>query len=142
MVELIPLTVSHAEVAAALHRQCFAQPWDAAAMADMLAMPGCLGWIAGTDPLGLVLCRVAVDEAELLTIGVLPAHRSRGHADRLLTMAQEAARSAGARAMFLEVATDNSAAQSLYQKHGFVAVGRRHNYYGQNIHALVLKRVL
>ncbi len=143
MRDLIPLTVAHAEVAAAIHRQCFAQPWDRAAMAGMLAMPGCFGWIAGKDyPLGLILCRVAADEAELLTIGILPGQRSRGYAGRLLAAAQDEARTAGAQMMFLEVATDNVAAQRLYQKHGFAMVGRRHNYYGQGTHALVLQRAL
>jgi ribosomal-protein-alanine N-acetyltransferase len=35
----------------------------------------------------------------------------------------------GARIMFLEVATDNSSAQLLYQAFGFVEVGKREGYY-------------
>lgn len=141
--ELIPLAPVHAALAAAIHRQCFAQPWDAGAMAEMLAMPGSFGWIAGRgSPVGLILCRMAADEAEVITVGVLPAARGKGFAGRLLAAALAAAREAGAAAVFLEVAADNAPALALYRAAGFTPVGRRPDYYGPGAHALVLRRQL
>ena len=49
-------------------------------------------------------------------------------------------------ALFLEVAEDNEAARSLYQKFSFATVGRRPNYYrrryGPSVAALTLRRTL
>ncbi|MBF0095646.1 MAG: GNAT family N-acetyltransferase, partial [Alphaproteobacteria bacterium] len=75
MTELTALAPPHAEVAAAIHARCFPQPWDRASFLSLLSMPGVFGWIARSDgdgPAGLVLCRRAGDECEVLTICVLP----------------------------------------------------------------------
>jgi ribosomal-protein-alanine N-acetyltransferase len=142
-VELIALTAVHAELAAAIHRRCFAEPWTPSAMTEMLGMPGSFGWIAGEGyPVGLILCRGAADEVEVITLGVLPAARGRGVAGRLLDAAMTAAREAGAAAAFLEVAEENAAALALYRGRGFCEVGRRPNYYGPQRHALILRREL
>lgn len=139
--ELVPMGPAHAGLAAAIHRQCFRRPWDATAMAELLAMPGCFGLIAGCGtPVGLILCRLAADEAEIVTVCVMPAARGRGHAGRLLDAALQRARAAGAAHCFLEVAADNAEARRLYQRRGFVEVGRRRDYYGPGGHALVLRR--
>jgi ribosomal-protein-alanine N-acetyltransferase len=47
----------------------------------------------------------------------------------------------GARAVLLEVAVDNRAAQRLYDRYGFAAVGVRHGYYQpSNTDAVVMRR--
>jgi ribosomal-protein-alanine N-acetyltransferase len=52
----------------------------------------------------------------------------------------------GARTIFLEVGTDNPAAQSLYEKSGYTLVGRRPDYYlrddGKRVAALLLRLTL
>ncbi|MBY0431685.1 MAG: GNAT family N-acetyltransferase, partial [Rhodospirillales bacterium] len=76
MSRLVATTPVHAQVLAALHRPCFDDFWDAAAFAEILAMPGTYGWVAfDDDPAGLVVCRIVADEAEILTIAVLPERR-------------------------------------------------------------------
>lgn len=94
-------------------------------------------------PVGLVLFRVAVDEAEILTLGVIPEARRAGVGRALLEAALENARALGAAALFLEVAADNAAAIALYQQAEFGAVGSRKDYYasaGETVDALVLAR--
>lgn len=94
-------------------------------------------------PVGLVLFRVAADEAEILTLGVIPEVRRAGVGRALLEAALENARTLGAAALFLEVAADNAAAIALYQQAGFGAVGSRKGYYsrvGGTVDALVLAR--
>ncbi len=143
MCPLIPLGIAHLAVAAEIHRRCFAEAWDAAALADLLAMPWTFGFLAGDDvPVGFVLARVAADEAEILTIAVLPEARRTGQASRLLDAAAALARQLGATALFLEVAVDNPAALGLYESRHFQIVGRRSHYYGPNHHAIVLRRDL
>ncbi len=104
-------------------------------MAGLLAMPGCFA-LAEAD--GLVLARVAADEAELLTIGVLPQARRRGVGLALLRAAGGEAARLGATRLFLEVATRNAPARALYAQAGLVEVGRRRRYYPDGDDALVL----
>ncbi|MFN4353827.1 GNAT family N-acetyltransferase [Parvibaculum sp.] len=116
---------------AALHRACFGEPWDEAAMRELLAMPGAFAYEAG-DPAaldGLVIARTAGGEAEILTIGVRPAMRGTGLGRRLLEAAAIHAAALGAEALFLEVAEDNRAALRLYEAFGFYLVGVRPGYY-------------
>lgn len=68
---------------------------------------------------------VADRECELLEIAVGAAQRRQGHAERLLRrLLQEYPGD-----WYLEVRSSNQAAQSLYQKLGFQAIGKRPNYY-------------
>jgi ribosomal-protein-alanine N-acetyltransferase len=86
-----------------------------------------------------LLARVAADEAEILTIGVAPEARRLGVGRGLLAAAMRRAASAGAAAMFLEVASTNTPARALYENAGFVRVGRRARYYPNGGDALVLR---
>jgi [ribosomal protein S18]-alanine N-acetyltransferase len=106
----------------------------------MLAMPGAFGlWLEGA---GLILARVAAEEAEILTLAVAPAARRQGQGVALLAGAMTVARIRGAEAMFLEVAAGNAAALALYGGFGFTEVGRRRRYYPDGSDALVLRRDL
>jgi ribosomal-protein-alanine N-acetyltransferase len=129
---LCPLDFATAEVAAALHGACgFHEPWTAHAFAELLAMPGTTGLLvlAGDEPAGLVLWRIAADEAEILTVCTLPNRRRNGVGRHLLDAAIGAIRTAGARRLLLEVAIDNRAAIALYRAFRFVELGRRRGYY-------------
>lgn len=139
-VELAPLSVAHARLIAGMHHICFAEPWNEKAMADLLALPGCFGWLAaeGETPHGFVLARIAADEAEILTILVLPPYRRRGLAGRLLDAVIDNAKMQGAVKLFLEVALSNVAGLELYTKVGFIQVGRRPRYYANGGDALLL----
>lgn len=128
-----PCGVIHVEVLAALHAQVFPDAWDADAFRTLMATPGILGFVAGeeTEPLGFVLGRVAADECEILTIGVLPQARRRGIGRALLDGLIAAAERAGACQVFLEVGSANGPARKLYETGRFVTAGRRPNYYRQ-----------
>lgn len=141
MIELVPAALVHAELLAGMHRVCFADAWGADAMAALLGMPGAQGMIAvdgrslqpsaqPPGPAGFVLWRAAAGEAEILTIAVLPPWRRAGLGGRLLDAALAVSAAAGGEAMFLEAASDNTAALALYENRGFVRVGLRKAYYG------------
>ena len=134
---------SEAGVLAALHADAFDHPWDAASIGDLLTSPGV---IAFADEHGFILIRVAVDEAEILTLAVSPSARRQGLGRRLVASAVETAAAEGAESLFLEVAADNAAALALYRSAGFAPAGRRVGYYaraaGPPIDALVLKKPL
>ena len=90
--------------------------------------------------LGFILCRIAADEAEVLTLFVPEASRRKGVATALLDRAVAHARAAQAAALFLEVSEANAAARALYAGLGFSEVGRRTRYYQDGADALVLKQ--
>jgi [ribosomal protein S18]-alanine N-acetyltransferase len=138
-VHIVPATPLHAAAMAKIHAASFParERWGVDAMALQLGQRGVFGLV---DPAGaLVLCRVAADEAEILTLAVTPPMRRQGRAQALLRAAVAQLRGAGVRALFLEVSTANEAAQLLYTRAGFREVGRRARYYANGADALVLR---
>jgi ribosomal-protein-alanine N-acetyltransferase len=124
---------------AALHAASFPDPWDAAAITALLATPGTLAFHHAD---GFVLARIAGDEAEILTLAVMPVARGKGLGRALLQAAINQAQALGAVTMFLEVGVDNPAALALYSGLGFTRVGARKAYYtaaGGSGDALVLR---
>ena len=144
--DIRPLATELAAVAEAIHLASgFDEPWDATAFAGLLATPGVAGYLAmaGDGPVGLVLWRIAADEAEILTICALPDRRRTGIGGSLLRTTIDAARSAGAKRMYLEVAVDNAAAVGLYRHFGFARAGLRPAYYRRPngaVDAMILAR--
>lgn len=129
---------AHAALMASVHARAFAPgaQWSAETFAAQLALPGVFGLV---DPAGgIALARVAADEAEILTLAVIPAARRRGLGRALLAASASRAQALGAQRLFLEVSADNEAARALYVESGFRAVGRRRRYYPDGSDALVL----
>jgi ribosomal-protein-alanine N-acetyltransferase len=128
----------HVGKLASLHAGLFDEPWDADTFRDLLGIPGTLAFLAGPGaagperpppPWGLIVGRVVVDEAEILTVGVASDRRRLGIGGRLIERLVEVAGKLGARRLFLEVAEGNSAARALYARLGFETLGRRKGYY-------------
>ena len=132
----------HATALSAIHARAFPEDefWDARIIAGQLSQPGVFGLIDGRG--GMILARHVADEAEVLTVAVVPEQRQKGLGGALVVAAAEEARLLGARALFLEVSTRNPAARGLYQRLGFVQVGRRRGYYADGADALTLKKTL
>ncbi len=63
------------------------------------------------------------------TIGVLPEHRRRGLAKKLMMHTEEMLAKKGATTVKLEVRVSNIEAQSLYRQLGYTTVQRLHSYY-------------
>ena len=128
MTGLRPLQATELAILARLHGICFADAWSETPLAELLASPGVFGILADGGE-GFVLARAVAGEAEILSIGVVPAHRRKGIGRELLSAAAVEAGRRGAERLFLEVASDNESALSLYRQAGFVKVGRRAGYY-------------
>jgi ribosomal-protein-alanine N-acetyltransferase len=109
-------------------------------LAAQLGQPGVFALLDEAG--GMILVRVAADEAEILTLGVAPKARRAGLGRALLDAACEAARAAGAARLFLEVAATNQAARALYDAAGFAQIGRRRRYYADGTDALMMSRPL
>lgn len=82
-------------------------------------------------------------DADLLTIATVPAARRGGLATAMLTHLLDEARRRGCEHVLLEVRRSNTAAQALYERHGFEVLGVRRCYYtGPDEDALVMRRRL
>jgi ribosomal-protein-alanine N-acetyltransferase len=136
---IIQATLAHAAALAAIHAAAFPprEAWGEDAIALQLALPGAFGLIDERG--GMLMARVAADEAEVLTLAVAPSVRRQGLATALLRAARAQVGACAGRVMFLEVATGNTAALALYRREGFVEVGRRCRYYADSSDALVLR---
>lgn len=125
------------DVASALHADAFAslgeRAWTRQEIVELLASPGVAGLLVQNDEetIGFALCRIAADEAELLTLAVRADRRRQGAGAALLRLVIALVRERGARRLFLEVGADNLAALHLYRQAGFEAVGRRPAYYSR-----------
>jgi ribosomal-protein-alanine N-acetyltransferase len=132
---LRPLGALDLDLAAGFHRAAFTpqgeRAWTRQDIAELVASPGVSGLFLLGDgkEIGFALWRVAMDEAELLTIAIEAVHRRRGAGRTLLEAVIEGARTGGAAALFLEVGADNPAACSLYEQKDFRIVGKRTGYY-------------
>jgi ribosomal-protein-alanine N-acetyltransferase len=131
---------------AALHAVCFTnapRPWSEQEFAEFIRDENV--FLTGTEH-AFALCRIALDEAELLTLCVHPDTRRAGLGIRLLEQIERMAAERGAVCVFLEVAEDNEAAQSLYARCGYTTTGLRKDYYkppkGKRIGAICLKKHL
>lgn len=129
-----------------LHSACFAEGWSKDAFADLVSVRNVTALIAtrqAVGAVGYILIRCAADEAEIISLGVVPDARRTGVAGKLLADAMARATNQGATSMFLEVAEDNDGARVFYRKHRFDEVGRRPGYYagtgGPAIDAIVMR---
>ena len=141
------LAPADASACARLHGAAFAHGWSELDFERLLAAANASSEAAFTSAglLGFVLSRVALDEAEVLTMVVASSSRRRGIGRNLLQRHLERLAQARVRALFLEVGEDNAAARGLYGKLGFEEVGRRPGYYpmgrdGPPVDAIVLRR--
>ena len=149
---VVQASASDIDRLAEMQATCFHEPWGAASIAKTLSLPGAFALIlrdstpAGRISAGFVVVQVVTDQADLLTLGVIPGLRRRGRARLLLEEALLRAADLGAKSMFLEVAEDNPAGLALYRGAGFALIGRREGYYrspeGRKVAAITMRRDL
>ena len=131
-----------------IHAAAFAYPWARGDFEQLLTAGGthAEGAFRGTQLCGFILSRVAADEAEILTVAVLPAMRRQGLGARLLAANLARLAASKAKSVFLEVDATNTAALALYQAFDFARVGERKAYYrvpgDRPASALIMRRAL
>lgn len=141
----------HAAQISALHGESFARGWSLAEIETLMSERNTITDILRAKAQspeidGFALSRIAVDEAELLTIAVSSRRRGKGGSSPLLARHLGRLQAAGARRVVLEVDEDNTPARRLYTRFGFSEIGKRPAYYtrrdGTRGTALVLARPL
>ena len=130
--QITPMTTAHLPRVAALERVCFpADPWSENLFRAALDDPRAAILLAEGESggvLGYAVLFTVLDEGNLDNIAVAPEHRRQGIADALLGTVVRFGRE-HLSTLTLEVRASNTPAISLYEKYGFLTVGRRKNYY-------------
>ncbi|MEL6510833.1 MAG: GNAT family N-acetyltransferase [Pseudomonadota bacterium] len=126
---------------AATHALCFTtpRPWKAQEFQTLLDSAR-VRLFGGSN--AFLMVRTILDETEVLTLATHPDHRRTGQARALLAQLHDTVQGR----VFLEVAANNIAAQTLYKQAGYKVDGRRKDYYrhpdGSRVDALLMARTL
>ena len=125
------LAAGDAAAMQALEAACFSLPWSREQCRAAFDQQAFVAY--GLEEAGVLQGYIslyrAADELEVLNLAVLPAVRRRGLGERLLRTALQEAEKTGINRALLEVRTGNAPAIALYEKCGFVRVGKRPRYY-------------
>ena len=112
------------------------------ALANHKAADGMIALNHDTHPLAFLLVHRAGPTADIIDIGTSQSARRRGIASLMLQHYIKHMAAEQIDTLFLDVAIDNHPAINLYQKTGFVEIGRRKGYYRRgsgNIDALMMQ---
>lgn len=130
------MTVDDVPVAAQLDRLSFTLPWPEHAFTyEVRDNSAARCFVAETEDgrvVGMVISWIILDELHIATLAVHPDYRRQKIGEQILTSALQDGNEAGTRHALLEVRAGNGAAQNLYHKFGFKAVGKRPKYYKDN----------
>jgi ribosomal-protein-alanine N-acetyltransferase len=134
-----------------LDQVCFPEDiaYSKAELKYFLTHPRCSCWIveeANREVAGFVIIerarRSGRPTGHIVTLDVDPAERRRWLGSLLMHTAEQQMKQEGVTLMSLEVAENNTAAQSFYRGLGFVTSGRIAKYYGGRVDAEVMEKVI
>jgi [ribosomal protein S18]-alanine N-acetyltransferase len=128
--QFVPMREADIDAVAAAEQRSYDFPWTRGNFVDSL-QAGHSMWLCreGGELAGYAAFMMAIDEAHLLNITVLPEYRRRGLGGELLSHVFEIARSHGAVRMLLEVRASNAPGLAFYRGFRFAQIGRRKGYY-------------
>ena len=137
------MNASHVAQIAELEKICFSDPWSERSIASELDNKLAFWLIAaeGDRVAGYIGSQTVLDETDMMNVAVHPDFRRQGIAEALVNALVEHLKNMGSHCLTLEVRASNAPAFALYEKLGFVEIGRRRNYYrNPREDALILRK--
>ena len=122
---------SHVEPIAEIEKLCFSDPWSVNSIGSELNNKLSL-WVVAEDNgkvAGYIGSQTVLGEADMMNLAVHPDYRRQGIGEQLVLELIRRLQEQGSHILLLEVRASNAPAISLYEKLGFIQVGRRPNYY-------------
>lgn len=128
---VVPMKEEHLEQVAAIEEACFSLPWSLEAFREELSQENAVYLAALWEDrvIGYGGMRHAAGEFYVDNIAVSPLFRRRGAGEAVLTELIARAAGLGGEFISLEVRPSNEPAIRLYEKLGFLRVGRRKDFY-------------
>lgn len=120
-----------ARKAAELEKRCFSSPWEFEEYEKSRQREdfSCLCAYTDGEFSGFLMAFHVLDECHLLDIATEEKFRRRGIGAALIRELMKRAGEKDGSVIYLEVREKNQAARGLYEKLGFVPVGKRKDYY-------------
>lgn len=140
---IVTMREDHVPAIAELEALCFSDPWSEKSIAYELNNPLSLWLVAEVDGrvAGYIGSQTVPPESDVMNVAVHPDFRRQGIAEALVSGLWGQLLQAGNTSLTLEVRASNAPAIALYEKLGFVQVGRRPNYYrNPREDALILRK--
>jgi len=137
-----PVTKADLQEVLTLERASFPHPWSEEHILNEINSPHSFPLLARLEDgscAGYICPMLVLDEGQILNLAIQPACRGRGIGRMLLEAALELFREKCATAVYLEVRPTNATAISLYNRCGFVTIGRRKAYYENGEDAILMK---
>ena len=135
-VAIAPMGRDDVDAVMEVERLSFSAPWSLEAIHEEMARAWARIDVVRDAADGTIVAFanywLVSDELHILNIATHPRARRLGYATRLLAHMIEVARQVPCRLMTLEVRRSNAAAQRLYRRFAFRAVGVRPNYYAED----------
>ena len=139
------MILTDAPAIAELEKLCFSDPWSENSIASEVNNPLSY-WLVAEEAgrvCGYVGSQSVLDAADMMNLAVAPDYRRKGIGEALVNALSRHLCQNGVIALLLEVRVSNTPAIALYQKLGFVQVGRRPSYYrNPREDALILRKEL
>lgn len=132
--EIAPLQVADSASLHQIHHSCFVPAWEKHTFDAFLTDCSIFGYKASLieypeQILGFCLCRLILDEAEIITIAVLPHFHRKGIGTLLIDSTLGHLHNERAIKLFLEVEETNLSALKLYHRFEFKQISKRPAYY-------------
>lgn len=122
---------THIPAVAEMEKLCFSDPWSVNSITSELNNPLSL-WLVAMDEdklVGYVGSQSVLGWSDMMNLAVLPDYRRQGVGEGLVKELIEKLQEQKNTCLTLEVRSSNAPAIGLYEKMGFVQVGKRPNYY-------------
>lgn len=119
-----------------IERACFSTPWSKEALLDDLEVEDKLYLVAEAEDgkiIGYAGSWLVLDEGQITNIAIHPEHRRAGYGSKMTRKLTQMLRKQGMKHIFLEVRVSNIAAQAMYRRLGFTAVGVRKQFYSDPV---------
>ena len=128
MIEI--MRAQHVKTVAELEKICFSEPWSKNSLLEETENPDAyfIVDIEDSELVGYAGMHTPCGDCYVDNIAVFPQFRGKGYGEKLTLALIEKAKTLG-EFISLEVRASNTPAIKLYEKLGFLAVGKRKNFY-------------
>ncbi len=130
-IDISPMNENDILAIAEIEKACFSSPWSEDGLRSELRNDGANFFTAKVNGTvaGYMGMHIVLDECYIANVAVSPDFRRQGIADALLYSAEKTALEKNCSFISLEVRVSNTPAIKLYEKHGYVSLGERKNFY-------------